>query len=680
MSYVELLTTCALAGAVLVAVVALARRQLARHRSSYEAAVEAERQLSARSKLPPAPHKWYKENGWSRLPVTRTFPKDNKFFSDAMQCIHSCCSKPADAKCCEICGVAAHRWCVRKALPDCKLVAIAAVTTDMQHHWVEGSTDLEDAPETEPVCTHCKEPCAGSGLLAQQPLWRCVWCHNMVHVECHAASLKAGIHPDDLCDLGPFRRLILPPTCVHDFTTSASQEQKGYNRSMSLKRVVSSIAQGANKMAHSAHNAVGSFKHRANKAGADGHQQSSSNAQTSSEDTPAEPPASSSSKQNLPSFAANTTTENNGSPTVPSTTPDATHMPHCIPKHAIQSKYAISSLPTDTRPLLVFINKRSGAQEGATLRRRLARLLNPLQVFELSSEQGPEVGLALFANVTHFQVVIAGGDGSVSWVLNAIEQCKYENPPPVAILPLGTGNDLARVLNWGAGFSRDISLGHILKDIEHASVVLLDRWEMVITEGKASAKPERKVMNNYVGIGVDAKVALEVHNSREAQPHWFYNQMVNKLFYAAEGAKNIIDGPCHLPQILQLQCDGKELPIPDGIEGVMVVNIGSYMGGVDLWNKPGPDESDEYSPQSMNDGILEVVGVTGSWHLGTLQVGLARALRLRQCRSVKFTTTNKLPMQVDGEPWMQGPCTIEVSLHGQANMLRGSHGELVGMQ
>eukprot|EP00898_Chlorokybus_atmophyticus_P002701 jgi/Chlat1/3431/Chrsp23S03754 len=678
MSYV-VLATCALAGAVLIVVIALARRQLAKHRYSYEAAVEAERRLSARSKLPPVPHKWYEENSWRRLPVTRCCVCLDMLF------------QPAEAKCCEICGVAAHRWCLRKALPDCKRVAIAAVTTDMQHHWVEGSTDLEDAPEAEPVCTHCQEPC-GSGFLAQQPLWRCVWCQSMVHVECHAAALRSGIRLDDPCDLGPFRRLILPPTCVHDLTTPTSQKQKSSYGSTSLSQVMNSIAQGANAMAHSAHTAVGSFKHRAKK-GAKGHRRSSSNSLISL-DAPAKAPASSgsnglghrsanSSKQDLSSSAANAT-ENGGSHASPSSTLDTTaHTPHCVPKHAIQSKYAISRLPADARPLLVFINKRSGAQEGAMLRRRLTRLLNPLQVFELSGEQGPEVGLALFANVTHFRVLVAGGDGSVSWVVNAIEQCRYENPPPVAILPLGTGNDLARVLNWGGGFSpflgRDVGLGHILKDIEHASVVLLDRWAMAITGTKANAKPVRKLMNNYVGIGVDAKVTLDVHNSREAQPDKFYNQMVNKFWYAAEGAKDIIDHTCgELPRLLQMYCDGEHLPIPAGIEGVLVVNIGSYMGGVDLWNRPGPDEDDDYSPQSMHDGILEVVGVTGSWHLGKLQVGLARALRLRQCRSVKFTTTGTLPVQVDGEPWMQGPCSTEITLHGQAFMLRRSRGEPVG--
>ena len=52
---------------------------------------------------------------------------------------------------------------------------------------------------------------------------------------------------------------------------------------------------------------------------------------------------------------------------------------------------------------------------------------------------------------------------------------------------------------------------------------------------------------------------------------------------------------------------------------MLVANIGSYMGGVDLWQNE--DENyDNFDPQSMHDKILEVVVISGTWHLGKLQV------------------------------------------------------------
>lgn len=54
-------------------------------------------------------------------------------------------------------------------------------------------------------------------------------------------------------------------------------------------------------------------------------------------------------------------------------------------------------------------------------------------------------------------------------------------------------------------------------------------------------------------------------------------------------------------------------------EGVLVANIGSYMGGVDLWQNE-DDTYDNFDPQSMHDKVLEVVSISGTWHLGKLQV------------------------------------------------------------
>ena len=64
----------------------------------------------------------------------------------------------------------------------------------------------------------------------------------------------------------------------------------------------------------------------------------------------------------------------------------------------------------------------------------------------------------------------------------------------------------------------------------------------------------------------------------------------------------------------------------------------------------------------VNDRLdsMQLVAVYGSWHLGQLQVGLSKAIRLTQCSSIRITTHHTLPMQLDGEPWLQAPATLQV--------------------
>lgn len=40
--------------------------------------------------------------------------------------------------------------------------------------------------------------------------YRCMWCHRVVHEKCYENAEKDA----EICDLGPFREMILPPTAV----------------------------------------------------------------------------------------------------------------------------------------------------------------------------------------------------------------------------------------------------------------------------------------------------------------------------------------------------------------------------------------------------------------------------------------------------------------------------------
>ncbi|KAF0301511.1 Diacylglycerol kinase epsilon [Amphibalanus amphitrite] len=177
-------------------------------------------------------------------------------------------------------------------------------------------------------------------------------------------------------------------------------------------------------------------------------------------------------------------------------------------------------------------------------------------------------------------------------------------------------------------------------------------------------------MTNYVSLGVDALVTLNFHKTRESPHYLWSSRLVNKLIYFCYGTKDVLERECqHLQQKLTLKMDGREVELPD-IEALVVQNIATWGAGVRPWELG--QGAGAAGVQRPDDGLLEVFCVYSSFHIAQMQVGLSEPLRLGQARSVEISLRSKVPMQLDGEPWEQGPCVIRVSHHNQARMLRMS--------
>ncbi|KAI5933894.1 Diacylglycerol kinase kappa [Manis javanica] len=244
--------------------------------------------------------------------------------------------------------------------------------------------------------------------------------------------------------------------------------------------------------------------------------------------------------------------------------------------------------------------------------------------------------LCMFKNFACFRIVVCGGHGSVSWALSLIDVFGLHERCQLAIIPLGTGNDLAHDLSWGASWNKNKSPMNILNRVEQASVQILDRWSVMIhetprqtpllrgqvemdvprfeataiqhlesatdelnkilkakypTEMSIATRflcstvedfavdivkawswikennttiesvilkkenrvylcmsltvltrrfKERCVINNYFGIGLDAKISLEFNTRRDEHPGQYNSRLKNKMWYGLLGSKELL--------------------------------------------------------------------------------------------------------------------------------------------
>ncbi|CAI5467691.1 unnamed protein product [Closterium sp. Yama58-4] len=365
-------------------------------------------------------------------------------------------------------------------------------------------------------------------------------------------------------------------------------------------------------------------------------------------------------------------------------------------------------------PLVVFINSKSGGRLGPELFDALITEIGALQVYDLSKVK-PQVALTTIFGCLErlagegdeaaskarrrLRIVAAGGDGTVGWLLSVLE--KIPSPPPVAVIPLGTGNDLSRTFGWGPSFSfLGIALfEQMLLGVVTAQPCKLDGWSIQVTpspdmdttqmhlpyaihpqETAGEAAPTSFLGNFYLyfSIGMDAQVAHSFHSLRERKPWLARGRMANQAIYGGYGCTQGWFCTCcstqpqarcvHMIATFSVQKakDGpwEDLDLPNDLRAVVVLNLPSYAGGRNPWGKPSAElnAKEGWSPARPDDGLLEVIGLRGGWHTMAVLGKLARGTRIAQVHGMRIALRGEHRrlafMQIDGEPWEQ-PLSVD---------------------
>jgi diacylglycerol kinase family enzyme len=118
-------------------------------------------------------------------------------------------------------------------------------------------------------------------------------------------------------------------------------------------------------------------------------------------------------------------------------------------------------------------------------------------------------------------LIIAGGDGTVHLVINALAETKLYKTVTIVLYPLGTGNDLGKALNLPKRSFEQL-ICHIQNS---AQVRQLAIWSI-----------GQSYFTNYISWGIDAKSLDEVSRWRQRFPKFRWLTLV---LYAFAGIKNL---------------------------------------------------------------------------------------------------------------------------------------------
>lgn len=146
----------------------------------------------------------------------------------------------------------------------------------------------------------------------------------------------------------------------------------------------------------------------------------------------------------------------------------------------------------------------------------------------------------------------------------------------------------------------------------------------------------------------------------------------------------------HIEEKLVLYLDNQRVELPE-LQSLVFLNIDSWGAGCKLCELSNTD-GEARIVNSISDGIMEVFGIVSSFHIAQLQCNISKPVRIGQAKQIRVriicgfkSRLNKIkyfnpqlqvnatvPMQADGEPWMQAPADIRLQSRSQARVLKAN--------
>ncbi|MGH3508502.1 MAG: diacylglycerol kinase family protein [Nocardioidaceae bacterium] len=288
----------------------------------------------------------------------------------------------------------------------------------------------------------------------------------------------------------------------------------------------------------------------------------------------------------------------------------------------VEEERPLSTMPENLRTLGIVLNpiKVDDAEAFKTrvgLAAKAAGWDEPLWFETTVDDAGASMARAAVAAGADV-VVAAGGDGTVRVVCSEMAG----TGTPVGVIPVGTGNLLAR--NLSIPLSHDAALDAVLRGQDRAI-------DIVRIEGDDMTETRFVVM---AGLGLDAAIMEGAPDALKAKIGW--------SAYIVAGARQL-----RYPAIrVDISVDGGE-PMRRRARTVVIGNVGSLQAGIPLL----PDAK-------IDDGVLDVVVIAPRRLFGWVPLlfrVLTRHKRVDEKldrytgRSVTITTPHATPRQLDGD-------------------------------